>query len=58
MPALKALNDSGWIAPGGIIVIEVARNEEVAPPEGFEMIDDRHYGAARVVYLRAPDGPA
>lgn len=58
MPALKALNDSGWIAPGGIIVIEVGRDEEVALLEGFEMIDDRLYGAARVVYLRAPDGPA
>jgi len=57
-PALNALTEGGWIAPGGIIVIEVGRDEEVTPPPDFEVIDDRHYGAARVVYLRAPGGAA
>jgi 16S rRNA (guanine966-N2)-methyltransferase len=52
--ALSALHTGGWIAGDAIIVIEVARDEEIVPPTGFAVVDDRRYGAARVVYLRAP----
>ena len=52
--ALGALQDGGWIADGAIIVVEVARDEDIVPSAGFEVLDDRRYGAARTIFLRGP----
>ncbi len=51
-PALAALADKGWIAGGAVCVAEVAAREDLAAPAGFEVLDERTYGAARVVFLR------
>lgn len=51
-PALTALTVKGWIAEGAVCVVEVAAREEFAAPEGFETLEERTYGAARVVFLR------
>jgi len=51
-PALRALAASGWLADGAIISVELAENEAFAPPDGFTAMDERHYGAARIVLLR------
>ncbi len=51
-PALTALGDGGWIAPGALLVIELAATDAFAPPEGFAQLDERSYGAARFVFLR------
>ena len=51
-PALVALAQMGWLAPRALAVIETAAKEEFAAPAGFAMIDERKYGAARVVFLR------
>jgi 16S rRNA (guanine966-N2)-methyltransferase len=53
-PALAALAAAGWLAPGAIASVELAAKEEFAPPAGFERLDERRYGAARIVLLRAP----
>ena len=53
-PALLALAAAGWLAPGALAVVELMAREPFAPPEGFEMVDERKYGKARVVFLRAP----
>ena len=50
--ALAALTDAGWLAPGAIATVELAHNEDLVPPDGFEAIDERRYGAARLVILR------
>jgi 16S rRNA (guanine966-N2)-methyltransferase len=50
--ALKSLARAGWIAPGAICVIELAAREPFTPPAAAEPIDERRYGAARVVFLR------
>jgi 16S rRNA (guanine966-N2)-methyltransferase len=50
-PALAALLATGWVARDAIIVVEVAAREAFEPPEGFEVVDERRYGAARVVIL-------
>jgi len=50
--ALEGLRRAGWLAEGAVVVVEVARNETFAPPGGFETLDDRRYGAARVIFLR------
>ncbi len=50
-PALTALSGAGWIADDAICVIELAAKEAFVPPDGFELLDERRYGAARVVFL-------
>jgi 16S rRNA (guanine966-N2)-methyltransferase len=51
-PALEALARAGWIAPGAICVIELAAREAFTPPAAADLIDERRYGAARVIFLR------
>lgn len=51
-PALAALAEAGWVAPGAIVTVELAHNEDIIPPPGFEPIDERRYGAAKIVILR------
>ncbi len=53
-PALAALEAAGWLAPGALAVVELMAKEPFAPPEGFEALDERKYGKARLVFLRAP----
>lgn len=52
-PALAALTQAGWVAPGAIVTVELAHNEDIVPPAGFEAIDERRYGAAKIVILRS-----
>ena len=52
-PALIALVANGWLAPGAIIVVELAADEDLAPPLAFAAIEERRYGAARFVFLKA-----
>ncbi len=51
-PALAALGAQGWIAPGGLCVVELGAGDEFSPPEGFAQLDQRRYGASRFVFLR------
>jgi len=50
-PALEALAAAGWIAVDASCVIELAAQEEFQPPAGFAVMEERRYGAARVVFL-------
>ncbi len=50
-PALKGLVNKGWIKQGCVCVVEVAAKEEFDPPREFEILDERTYGAARVIFL-------
>jgi 16S rRNA (guanine966-N2)-methyltransferase len=51
--SLTALAAAGWFAPRALIAVELAAREEFAPPPGFNFVDERVYGAARLVLLRA-----
>ncbi|MHA1107478.1 MAG: 16S rRNA (guanine(966)-N(2))-methyltransferase RsmD [Alphaproteobacteria bacterium] len=51
-PALEALAASGWVADGALVVIELAAKEDFTPPAGAELLDERRYGAARILFLR------
>jgi 16S rRNA (guanine966-N2)-methyltransferase len=55
-PCLTALAGGGWLADGALAVVEVAAREPFAPPAGFAIVDERSYGAARLVFLRCPAG--
>ena len=50
--AITALANAGWMAPGAVVTVELAHNEDIAPPLGFETIDERRYGAAKIVILK------
>ena len=49
--ALAGLAGKGWIAEGSVAVVEVGAREPFAAPPTFQIIDERAYGAARVVFL-------
>jgi 16S rRNA (guanine966-N2)-methyltransferase len=51
-PALTALAAAGWFAPAALVVVEVAARQNLAAPAGFTLLEERRYGAARLVFLR------
>ncbi|MCS7267825.1 MAG: 16S rRNA (guanine(966)-N(2))-methyltransferase RsmD [Geminicoccaceae bacterium] len=56
-PALEALLEGGWIAPGARIVVELARDEVFEPPSGFAIEQERRYGKTRFLFLRLAQTP-
>jgi 16S rRNA (guanine966-N2)-methyltransferase len=54
--ALPALTAAGWLMPEALAVVELAAAEEWAPLSGFAPLDNRVYGAARLVFLRYEPG--
>jgi 16S rRNA (guanine966-N2)-methyltransferase len=55
--ALPALAAAGWLAADALAVVELAAVERWPALSGFSMLDERVYGAARLVFLRcAPKG--
>ncbi|MFQ5764986.1 MAG: RsmD family RNA methyltransferase, partial [Rhodospirillales bacterium] len=50
--ALTGLTTRGWLVPGALSVVEVAAKEPLEPLRGFETMDERTWGAARLVFLR------
>ncbi|MBV9829403.1 MAG: 16S rRNA (guanine(966)-N(2))-methyltransferase RsmD [Alphaproteobacteria bacterium] len=58
VPALPALAAAGWLTPDALVVVEVAAREELPLIAGFTVLDQRVYGAARLVFLgRGTDNP-
>jgi 16S rRNA (guanine966-N2)-methyltransferase len=50
--ALEALDRAGWLAPDALAIVELGTREELVPPDAFILLDERVYGAARLVFLR------
>lgn len=57
-PALTALAAGRWFAPDALVVVEVAAKQSLTPPPGFTLLEERRYGAARLVFLRSFRSPA
>jgi 16S rRNA (guanine966-N2)-methyltransferase len=51
-PALVALDQAGWIAPGALIVAELGTREQLPALDWLTIEDERRYGKARIVFLR------
>ena len=51
--ALQRLETNGWIASGAICCAELGKDETLQIPEGFRQLEDRRYGAARIVILKS-----
>ncbi len=55
-PALVGLARSGWLAANALVIVELAAREDFEVPSGFTLLEERRYGAARLVFLRyAPE---
>lgn len=52
-PCLSALARQGWLATGALAMVEVAADEIFTPPAGFEPVDERRYGAVKLVFVIA-----
>ncbi|HEV8391412.1 MAG TPA: 16S rRNA (guanine(966)-N(2))-methyltransferase RsmD [Dongiaceae bacterium] len=50
--ALVALDRAGWIAPGALIVAEMAARDPVPEGKTLAVEDERRYGKAKIVFLR------
>lgn len=50
---LPLLVQQGWIASDGLMIMEIAAKETFALPPSFELIDDRKYGVARLLFVRS-----
>ncbi len=49
--ALAALSAAGWLAPGALVVAEIARADPLDLP-GFAPLAERAHGAARLAFLQ------
>ncbi len=50
-PALVALKDGGWLHRGSLAVVELAKRDDLEVPAGFTVIEERRYGAAKLLFL-------
>jgi 16S rRNA (guanine966-N2)-methyltransferase len=55
--ALAELVAHGWLAPDAVLVFERGVDEEALAVEGYEILDERIYGAARVLFLSRGNQP-
>ncbi len=50
--ALAAFAARGWLAANAVCVVELARDENAASPEGFTLDDERVYGQTKFLLMR------
>lgn len=50
-PALAALHEGGWLAPGAVIVCEAGADEDIPVTDAFALGDERVYGDSRIAFL-------
>jgi len=53
--ALTALSGGGWLAGGALAVVERGADEPPLNVPGFEALDARDYGAAKIWFMRAQE---
>lgn len=51
-PALLELAQKGFLEEDALCLAEVRKDEVLTPPQGFQKIDERFYGLAKVVFLK------
>lgn len=54
-PTLLSLKARGWIGPQSLCVVETASKTEFEIPRGFEVLDQRKYGAAMISFVKIAD---
>jgi len=51
-PALDAVLKGGWLAEDGVIVCELARDDDTEFPQELALVDERQQGQQRIVFLK------
>lgn len=51
IPALDGLVSGNWLANDALAIVETASDEDIAP-SGWDVIENREYGAARIWFLK------
>jgi len=51
-PALQALRAGGWLAAEAVVALEQGAADPAPSLDGFDQLDQRRYGVARVTFLR------
>lgn len=51
-PALTALHQGNWIGPETLVVAEMDKKEQPDLPEAFDLLDDRKYGKAKLIFAQ------
>ncbi|MBK8907914.1 MAG: 16S rRNA (guanine(966)-N(2))-methyltransferase RsmD [Rhodospirillales bacterium] len=52
LPALQGLSTRGWLADDAVAIVEVGAREPFQPPLHHIVVDERVYGAARLIFVR------
>lgn len=47
--ALLILAENGWLKNEALCLIEVEKDEELTLPQGYDLLDERRYGLAKVI---------
>jgi 16S rRNA (guanine966-N2)-methyltransferase len=53
--ALEQLTSGAWITPDALVIAETGSEEDPLLAPGWEALDERTYGAARISFLRRPN---
>ena len=48
---LQQLIQKDWLSENALCIVETQKNEEVIIPEEFEIIDERIYGIAKILFI-------
>jgi len=54
--ALTGARAMGWLDPDGVAAVQLHPKDAFTAPEGLAVIDERRYGAARLVLLESAEG--
>ena len=52
MALAQGLLAGGWLKPGAVVMLERGSGEPEIETPGYERLDARDYGAARVLFLK------
>lgn len=50
--AIRALDEARWIGPNALVTVELIKTEPFTAPDGFEVLDERTYGKAKLIFLQ------
>ncbi len=50
--ALASVSNGGWLEPGALCLVEVEKKEQIQVPEIYEVLEERIYGLAKILFLK------
>ena len=48
---LKQLLEKDWLEPNSLCIVEIKKDEHIDIPQEYELLDERVYGLARILFL-------